>query len=130
MRTGLLLMLMLPAFANAESVLPTPGIGEVAISLGGIILFIILLAWGMRKFSPGSRLSGANGIKIVSAMPVGARDRIVLLEVGGQQLLVGMSPGRMQTLHVLPNPVETEAGSKPAGAFAGKLREAMKRRAQ
>lgn len=119
--------LLLPASAlAAESVLPAPSVSDVAISLGGIIVVILVLAWGLRRFHFTQRLGGAGGgIRIVTAMPVGARDRIVLLEVGDQQLLVGMSPGRMQTLHVLPKPLQSEAPAAPVGGFASKLKDAM-----
>lgn len=113
----------------ADSVSPTPAVGDVAISLGGIILLILIMAWGLRRLRMPGTPGGASGIKIISALPVGARERIVLLKVGEQQLLVGMGPGHMQTLHVLDEPLPEESGAQAvsnfAGSFAGKLRAAM-----
>jgi len=53
-----------------------------------------------------------------------------LLQVGEQQLLLGVAPGRVQTLHVLEQPLEqptTARGAKRStdGAFADRLRRVM-----
>lgn len=126
----LLAVAMLPGLARAaDAVLPAPGVGDVAISLGGIILLILVLAWGFRRMRLPGATGAASGIKIVSALPVGTRERIVLLQVGKQQLLVGMGPGHMETLYVLEQPLPEQAAAKElsnfAGSFAGKLRQAM-----
>ncbi len=129
-RTLLLTATLLPGLVQAaDAVLPAPDVGDVAVSLGGIIVLILVLAWGLRRMRMPGASGTANGIKIVSAMPVGARERIVLLQVGKQQLLVGMGPGHMETLHVLEQPLAEQPTAKElsnfAGSFAGKLRQAM-----
>lgn len=129
-RLLILMTLLLPGLAGAaDAVLPAPGVGDVAISLGGIIILILVLAWGFRRMRLPGATGATNGIKIISALPVGTRERIVLLQVGKQQLLVGMGPGHMETLHVLEQPLSETNGGKElsnfAGSFAGKLRQAM-----
>lgn len=127
-------LMLLPGLGRAaDSVVPGPAVGDVAISLAGIVVLILALAWGMRRLRVPGAASGAGGIKVVSAMAVGARERIVLLQVGDEQLLVGMGPGHMQTLHVLSEPLPASmavtsgqrgAAELPVG-FAEKLRAAM-----
>lgn len=68
------------------------------------VLFIFGLAWLMKKLQLTQH--SQNGlIKIVSAISVGHRDRIALVQVGDEQILVGLTPGNMQKLHTLKNKV-------------------------
>jgi flagellar protein FliO/FliZ len=47
---------------------------------------------------------------------VGAKERAVLVQVGRQQLLLGVAPGRVNTLHVLTEPVTTTPAGPPASS--------------
>jgi len=47
------------------------------------------------------RAGAHSAIKIHTMVSVGARERVVLLEVGQQWLLVGVAPGRVNTLLTL-----------------------------
>lgn len=134
-RIACTLLLLSPAMSQAaDSVVPAPAVGDVAMSLAGVIVLILVLAWGLRRMRMPGSASAGNGIKVVTALAVGARERIVLVQVGEQQLLVGMGPGHMQTLHVLDKPLPVGSSSQRienvAGGFAGKLREAMSGRAK
>ena len=67
-------------------------------------------------------------IKVVAAMSLGGRDHIALISVGQKQMLLGISPGRIATLHVFEEPLEdiVLAGSagqsqNPSSEFAKKL---------
>jgi flagellar protein FliO/FliZ len=100
--------------------------------LGLVIVLILLLALLLRRmnqcaFSQGKRL------RILGGIPVGARERVVLLQVGERCLLLGVAPGRVETLHVL-QPGElagAEEGKRedlaPA-TFADQIRQAMRGR--
>jgi hypothetical protein len=61
----------------------------------------------LRKLGPGA-------IEILADVAVGAKERAVLVQVGRQQLLLGVAPGRVNTLHVLTEPVTTTP-RQPAG---------------
>jgi flagellar protein FliO/FliZ len=61
----------------------------------------------MRGF--GNRVSGA--IDVIADIPLGAKERAVLLKVGQKQILVGVAPGRVNLLHVLEEPLDL---TKPA----------------
>ena len=61
----------------------------------------------MRGF--GNRASGA--IDVIAEIPLGQKERAVLLKVGQKQILVGVAPGRVNMLHVLEEPLEL---AKPA----------------
>ena len=103
----------------------------INISSGGIIEYIIsfilvfAIAWLLRRVG-GVSLTGGGALKVISGMSMGARERVVLLQVGEEQLLLGISPGRVQTLHVLEKPIEVEQPAMGTSMFANKLAEVLK----
>ena len=94
---------------------------------GGLILVvavIFVLAWLVKKFNLNQQ--SHNGlIRIVAGLSIGTRDRIVLLQVGDEQILVGLTPGRIEKLHTLSQPLESEIEQPVAGSFAAKLNRLM-----
>jgi len=57
---------------------------------------------------------------------MGTRERVVLLQVGETQLLLGVAPGRVQTLHVLDKPLDS--GKQGAGPrFSEQLGRLLKK---
>ena len=65
-------------------------------------------------------------IKIVAGVSIGTRDRIVLLQVGEEQILVGLTPGRIEKLHTLAEPLAIPGESPAASAsFAEKINRLM-----
>lgn len=100
----------LPAMAQATSGgvatggLPAGDLTSAAIRMGlGLAVVLGLLgatAWVSRRFR-GSALGRGGQIEVVSGMSLGARERVVLLKVGGDRVLVGVSPSGLRTLHVL-----------------------------
>ncbi|NLY59378.1 MAG: flagellar biosynthetic protein FliO [Gammaproteobacteria bacterium] len=121
--------LALPLTAAAAE--PVPGVslaGQLAqMGLGLVVVvgLIFLLGYLMRRVGPLAPQGGQH-IRVISTLPLGPRDRLALVQVGDQQLLLGISPGRISTLHVLDEPVldDTETGS---GDFARKLQAILKR---
>jgi flagellar protein FliO/FliZ len=91
-----------------------------------VVLGVILaLAWVVRRVQQAAPRSG-QVIEIVSARALGPRDRLVLVQVGDEQVLIGVSPGRIATLHVMKEPVS--AAKRPEQAtpeFAQRLMELL-----
>ncbi|EQD42713.1 Flagellar biosynthesis protein, FliO, partial [mine drainage metagenome] len=42
-----------------------------------------------------------GALEILASMPLGAKERAVLVKVGDAQILLGVAPGQVNTLHVL-----------------------------
>ena len=84
-------------------------------------LIVPLGAWVLRRTLRG--VVGTDGaLRVVGALSLGARERVLLLQVGSRQLLLGVSPGRIQTLYVLEDPLEVPATERRAGRdFAAHL---------
>ena len=82
---------------------------RVLISLLGVVALIFFVGWMARRAQ--ARVSpGGRKIRVIESMPVGIKEKVMLLEVGGTQILVGASPtGGLRTLHVLNTPVQEDA---------------------
>ena len=92
-----------------------------------IVVGIILLgAWLLRRVVH-LQMPGAGAMRILGGLPLGARERIVLVQVGQEQLVIGVAPGRIQTLHVLAEPLVLQTSEKsPNSGFAQRLMDALK----
>lgn len=101
------------------------GILEMMSGLIFVVLLIFALAWLFKRM--GSNSFGLGGvIRILAAMSLGNRDRIALIEVGEKQMLIGISPGRISTLHVFDEPVDLAEGRGAVdGDFASKLQSML-----
>ena len=100
--------------------------------MAGLILVLALIgvsAWLLRRFNRFQSAAGGQ-MKILGGLSMGTRERVVLLQVGKQQLLLGVAPGRVQTLHVLEDPVQVSpvGGAEGSGGFAQRLQTAMRQR--
>jgi flagellar protein FliO/FliZ len=62
----------------------------------------------------GSAARGA--LDVIADLPLGPKERAVLVRVGKTQLLIGVAPGRVTTLHVLAEPVDVASPLAAAGA--------------
>jgi flagellar protein FliO/FliZ len=101
----------------------------VQTTLGLLVVLLVIgaAAWAFKRF--GSVHVGAQGrMKIIGGISLGTRERAVLLQVGEQQLVVGVTPGRVQTLHVLDTPVAVDDKAPEATSFSARLQSAISNR--
>lgn len=118
---------------------PVPGAGsavaagnvvQVVLGLAAVLALVGATAWLLKRYtSLGVASSGI--IRIVGGAAVGQRERIVLVEVAGTWLLVGVAPGQVRTLHTMPRIESAIATDAPAPAaepaFATWLRRMTER---
>lgn len=117
-----------PMLAADAAVGVSLGWGDVAqlfAGLGLVVVMIVALAWALRRLG-GLGTGGTGPLQVLGGLSVGPRERVVLLRAGEQQLLLGVAPGRVQTLHIFNEPLATP----PAGGdgFAARLQKAMSSR--
>ncbi|MEN0038865.1 MAG: flagellar biosynthetic protein FliO [Cellvibrio sp.] len=109
---------------NAAKAPPKVGSGghlvNVALGLIAIIALIYALSQFVKRFGGGA-FSGNSQLKILSSMPLGTRERIVLIDAGGQQLLLGITPTNINTLHVFAEPIVIDNKPEAQSDFSRKL---------
>jgi flagellar protein FliO/FliZ len=109
-------MFAAPQTTGAPHPVGIGGLGEVAFALIIVLAAIFVVAWVVRRMRLVSdRVGGA--IDVLANVPLGQKERAVLLKVGTTQILLGVAPGRVNTLHVLAEPLELN--KPPAGSAGG-----------
>ena len=126
----------LPVAAAQTSASPIGMAGEVLdggfmlqflAGLGVVVLCIVGLAWLLKR-AGGLQASARGALRVIDGVALSTRERLVLVQVGEQQVLLGVAPGRVNAVHVLDQPVQTDTTSDaPAESFAARLREVIGR---
>ena len=111
-------LLAAPAPACAAEPGSAVSLLQVLPGLGAVLLLIAGCAWLARRAGlGGGRVGGNPAIRFVSSQSLGAREKVVIVEVNNQWLVLGVAPGRVNTLSQMPKP-ESAAAVAPNAAVA------------
>ena len=119
-----------PASATAVAApMVSSGVGgqltQLVLGLLLVLGLIFALAWLLRRVQQTGPRQGQL-IELISSRALGARDRLVLVQVGNEQILLGLTPGRITPLHVLKEPVRVPSATQSATPeFARRLMEVL-----
>nr|WP_325063871.1 flagellar biosynthetic protein FliO [Lysobacter panacisoli] len=106
-----------PAFAKPSD---GPGIGGAVFALILVVSLILGLGWLARRM-PGVGRASNNALRVVGSLALGPRDRVVVVEAGSTQLLLGVSSSGIRHLHTLDAPLpvaQPSQGQNIATPFA------------
>jgi flagellar protein FliO/FliZ len=89
------------------------------------------LAWFLKRYGPKA-MGGSANLRVVGSLNLGGRERLLVVEVGNQWIVVGASPGRVNALATMPKqesadmagPVLRWPHTPPAGEQLRRLAEA------
>ena len=91
---------------------------QVSLGLAVVLVLMFALAWLAKRMRlvPGS-LGNQGAIRTLSVVSLGSREKLLLIQVGEEQLLLGVTSQQINCLHQLKKPIDTSAAStKPAFA--------------
>ena len=114
---------------GAESATPDLGGSLLQLGLGFLVVLAVLFAslWLLKRLtSPQGRTPGL--MRVISSLAVGPRERVVLMEVGDQWLLVGVGPGHISKIGELPRQALTPGTDVSTPDFSAWLKRALERR--
>ena len=102
------LLLLLPTLASAQTQVtaatsPSLG-GSVAQMLLGLAVVIALLIgslWLLKRLT-GTRNGNTNLVRVISSTALGTRERVVVVEIGQNWLVLGVTPSTVTTLSEMP----------------------------
>jgi len=97
---------------------------QLILGLIVVVFLILVLAWFARKMNRFQSTTDES-LQIIGGISMGARERIVLLQVGEEQILVGVVPGRLNKLHVLDKPIEKSTDT-PANSMGKNFSDKLK----
>lgn len=132
---ALAILPVLAASAHAAGENAPPGLaGSVAQMLFGLVIVIALLLltlWLIKRLSVPR--GAAAGLKVLGGVPVGPRERVVLVEVAGTVLVLGVTNTQVRTLHTLdasqlPGLADGVPGVPAANDFSSWLKQSLERR--
>ena len=95
-----------PAAKVGQHAAAAPSMFGAVFALLAVLALIVGLGWVLKRL-PGSGFKPADGLRVVASLNVGAKERVVVVEVNGQQLLLGVTAGGINTLHQLPEALPT-----------------------
>jgi len=87
---------------------------RTVVSLAAVLAILGACAWFIQRIRNGAHLKGGL-IEIVSGVSLGNREKVVLLRVGTEQIVVGISPAGMRSLHVIST--QPAPGNEQARSF-------------
>ncbi|GAC27144.1 flagellar biosynthetic protein FliO [Brumicola pallidula] len=117
------------ASASSPQTLQNPSsILSIFLSLLLVVAIIFALAFIARRFNVTQ--AGNGQLKVIASMAAGAKEKIMVVDVGGEQFLIGVTAHNINQLGKLDNPIATPSTSRIAGqpaslAFKDKLVKAM-----
>src|SRR5579871_1989193 len=74
---------------------------RVTVALIVVLAAVFAAAWFSRRMH-GVGSSRSSTLQVIAQLPLGPRERAVLVRVGAEQVLLGVASGNVRALHVLP----------------------------
>lgn len=97
-------------------------ISQVFLGLIAMVALIFGLAWVIKRMGYAGGYGSAQVMKVKSCLPLSGREKLLLVQVGEEQLVLGVSPGNINLIKALDKPIETLPDSeKVVGSFSEKL---------
>ena len=125
---GVIFLYFIASFANATvDSAPVTGAGDylkIVLTLIFIVGLIFACAWLVRRMSGGVGMNQRH-IQVLSVMPMGTREKLMIVKAVDDYLLLGVTPTTINTLHQFEGPVDL---SEPMNAspFADRLKGLLK----
>ena len=126
--------------ANPVQIVPpgsgSPAVGSLMQTIFGLAVVLGMLAvfaWALKRWGP-RQPSGSSNLHIVGALNLGGRERILVVEVGDQWIVVGASPVRVNALATMPRQegvaasAALQANGPVAPNFAQWLKQTIEKR--
>lgn len=97
---------------------------RVVLSLVAVVVMILAVGWLTRRMQARVR-PGGQRVRCLETLAVGVKERVLLLEVGERQLLVGASPAGLRTLMVLEERLPPPPPQAPMSAMPANFRDVL-----
>ncbi|TRW48816.1 flagellar biosynthetic protein FliO [Aliidiomarina halalkaliphila] len=110
---------------STEAVNSLALLGKVSVVLILTILVILACAWMFKRFGQGYSGQQQIPMRVLSVLNVGPKEKVVVVQVDDQRLILGVAPGSVTALSELSpaNPEEIQqTRSAPPSPFARLLK--------
>lgn len=124
------------AGAQGDTLLGLATLGKTALALAAVIAVILLCSALLKRVGPG-RTGHGRHLKLVASTAVGQRERVVIVDVEGTWLVLGVGGGQVTPLHQMPAPAAEARPQAAAGqslqssdGFAARFASALRHNAR
>jgi len=90
-------------FAATDAATPTTDIVSMVLSLCMVVVLILVLAFFVKKLNPN--VTNNDEFKVIRSLPLGSRERLMVVEIDNAQHLLGVTPHSINYLHKLETPL-------------------------
>lgn len=112
---------------NSQKHLSKGNIFQLFSGLFVVILSIVIVVWLIKRLGRFS-YSGQQTVNVIGGVSLGTREKIVLIEIGNEQLLIGVAPGQVSMLHKLSEPIEVAQNTETFHSVLGQKVKSMLKR--
>jgi len=99
--------------------------GKLGLALVAVLIFFMLFAWLMRQQYSGR--GQIEGLHIVTSLSVGTRERLVVVQVGNTQVLLGVTQARINKLKTLETPLDSDVATGK-NSFKSNLEQVLRKK--
>jgi flagellar protein FliO/FliZ len=97
---------------------------KVFLMLALIVGLIFACAWLVRRMSGGIGINQRQ-IQVLSVMPLGTREKLMIVKAASEYLLIGVTPNGINTLHRYDEPIDMNNAIERS-PFADRLKGLLK----
>lgn len=122
--------MLLPPAHDAAS--PMNLLAQTSVSLLAVLAIIMICIWTLKKLG-WQRGRSDRDLPVMASRSLGPRERVVVVQVQQQWLVLGVTPQQISLLHQCPAPAAADANAgaesgAPADVAAAPFKQALARR--
>lgn len=107
-----------------KHVMANTDIGSMVLSLLMVLALIIISALVLKRFNFTQQQTGQ--LKVVASLSLGVKERLVVAQVGNQQLVLGVTPQQVTLIKSLEEPIES-SNAENTSALTGNVLAFLKK---
>ncbi|XKF03189.1 flagellar biosynthetic protein FliO [Pseudoalteromonas mariniglutinosa] len=112
-------MLAAASAATTTQGTQTADILSMVMSLFAVVVLIVVLAFFVKRLNPN--LVSSDEFKVIRSLPLGSRERLMVIEIDNCQHLIGVTPQTISYLHKLETPLTEKQLPELAKRFGSLL---------
>jgi flagellar protein FliO/FliZ len=101
---------------------------QVFLGLAFVLALMMAAAWALKRFGV-KRLAGGANVRVIGGVSLGGRERVLVVEAADLWIVVGVAPGRVNTLATMPRQeMPADETSPVATTFSDWLKKTIEKR--
>ncbi len=81
--------------AETAVVSPSGGVLKMVLGLVVVLAVMALITWALKRFMPNIGSHNQSVVRVVGGVSVGSRERVVVVEVAGRWIVIGVAAGQV-----------------------------------